>query len=226
MTQYSNQPAPQAFDWNSPLPDIQQTQSVLVPDGRYAFQVKSKNFTSWTSGKLAGFPKCEITLTVWNETGAETEVKANLTLADSMIWMVRQFWRACGEHVRPNEPFCPPWSTILGRQGWLDLGHRSYKDKDNNEKTVNEIKKYLEPDGRPIPPLASQYQQQYQQPQYTQQQAANAFGPAPTYPQQQYPQQTNSQYVPAHPVDDGDVPRQQPQYQQPPQAGSDNLLPF
>ena len=154
--QPQQQQAQPGYDWNSALPDIQKANAQLVPDGRYAFQVKSKNFTYWPSGKLAGYPKCEIVLTVWNESGTETEVSANLTLADSMIWIVRQFWQSVGENVQPNAPFAPPWGTINGRTGWLDLGHRTYKDKDGNEHTVNDVKKYLEPDGRPFPPMPQQ----------------------------------------------------------------------
>lgn len=183
MTQYygnqqyggQQQPsAPQNYDWNSALPDKPKQDRPLVPDGRYAFQVKSKNFTYWESGKLAGYPKCELELTVWNESGAATVINVNLTLADSMIWMVRQFWRSVGENVQPNAPFVPPWGTILGRQGWANIGHRSYvSTKDNQQKTINEVKSYLEPDGRPFPPMA----QQYEQTQYEQQ--AQPDGPIP-----------------------------------------------
>lgn len=161
--QPQQQQAQPGYDWNSALPDIQKANAQLVPDGRYAFQVKTAAFTYWSNGKLAGYPKCELVLNVWNESGTETEVSANLTLADSMVWIVRQFWCAVGERVMKDEPFCPPWSTIKGRMGWLDLGHRTYKDKDNNNKTVNDVKRYLEPDGRPFPPMPQQ--QQFQQPQ-------------------------------------------------------------
>ena len=169
------QPSAQAnYNWNSALPDKPRVERVLVPDGRYAFQVKSKNFTYWESGKLAGFPKCEIVLQVWNESGTQAEVSANLTLADSMVFVVRQFWSAVGENVQPNVPFAPPWGTIQGRQGWLELSHRSYvSTRDNQQKTVNEVKRYLEPDGRPLPPMPQQTQQeqpqQHEQTQYDQQ---------------------------------------------------------
>lgn len=183
MTQYYNQqqygtqqPQQQAapYDWSTPLPDKPAPEHVLVPDGRYAFVVKSKNFTYWAQGKLAGYPKCELTLTVWNESGATTDIQVNLTLADSMIFIVRQFWRAVGENVQPNAPFAPPWGTIQGRQGWADISHRSYMStKDNQQKTVNEVKRYIEPDGRPFPPMP----QQHEQTQYEQQQQSDGTIP-------------------------------------------------
>lgn len=141
--------------WNDPLPPGRDMDP--VEPGEYLFRVVSWSRKVWERGKLIGANYAEVELELQNP--QRTIVKVNLTLAASIINIVRSFFRSIGFDCRHGEPFVPRWNEIIGKFGWCEIDHYKHTDKDGNERVLNNLKKFLEPKGdTPKPESVPQHQ--------------------------------------------------------------------
>jgi hypothetical protein len=72
----------------------------------------------------------------------------------------------------------PHWNEVIGKSGYVKIKHRTYKTKDGEERTTNDVDSYIHPDDwdkvvgaqQPAPaqpaaqPVAAPQQQQTQMP--------------------------------------------------------------
>lgn len=111
---------------------------VLLPEGDYDFVVTNferGNFPG--SGKIPPCLKAIITLNVKSELGNIT-LKVDLMLAKVVEWKLCAFFRSIGQK-KHGEPLKPNWNTVIGSTGRAHIKQRQYLNKNNEERTINEI---------------------------------------------------------------------------------------
>ncbi|PKM72829.1 MAG: DUF669 domain-containing protein [Firmicutes bacterium HGW-Firmicutes-16] len=131
------------LEWESAIEH--DSEYVLLPAGDYDFTV-----TNFERGRHAGsdkLPPCKkavLALELDSEAGSTT-LKHNLFLHSSTEGLLCAFFVSIGQR-KHGERLTMNWSTVIGSKGRCKVGVRTYKNKDNEDVTINEIKKFYEPD--------------------------------------------------------------------------------
>lgn len=150
----------------------------LLPDGLYPFMVedlKKERFPG--SAKMGPCPKAALELKVLTDAGWKT-VHDNIFLSTKSQWRIARFFEGLGYAKNPETGRVPMrWNEVVGKQGWLKLGHREYTSQ-GQQRTVNEVQEYLKPKDWPDASAAAQPSQPEQQSQ----QPAQAAMPIPPQP--------------------------------------------
>jgi len=139
------------LDWESSIEH--DSEFVLLPAGDYDFTV-----TSFERGRHAGsdkLPPCKkavLSLEIDSETGPAT-LKHNLFLHSSTEGLLCSFFIAIGQR-KYGERIPMNWNAVIGSKGRCKVGVRTYKNKDNEDVTINEIKKFYEPVPGTVPASA------------------------------------------------------------------------
>ncbi len=139
-----NQNHNQELDWDAPIPDVPEW--TVIPEGTYFFQVVGAARGQWDEkvNRVGGSKYMDLSLQITDAQGISYgEIKDKLTLHPSMIWKIRQFWRAVGEPVIEGQPFQAPWGRILGARGQCKLVIREYTNKDGEKKEINNVKEFI-----------------------------------------------------------------------------------
>lgn len=144
-----------AFNWDSTI-EKDGGDFKLLPEGIYPFTIKKleKGFFNGSSN-VPPCPRAQLTLRVG--TGMDvSDVTEGLLLDDSLEWKLCQFFTGIGAR-KHGEPLAMNWDDdfIVGKTGWVQIGHRSYTNKDGEEKVGNQVEKFLDPvdfppDGKPV----------------------------------------------------------------------------
>ena len=162
----------------------QENEFVLLDEGVYNFTVSKmeKKVYDGNSAKIPnGCPYAELTIQVESQKGT-ANIKERLYLMKSMLWKLTQFFAGIGQPVVTGQPFTPNWSTVIGSKGKAEITQHYYTNQNGDDRTNNQISRYLKPQD-PTPAVnASVANQQMNQGQMNQPQM-----PFPQQPQQ--PQQ-------------------------------------
>ena len=129
-----------ALDWDSVI-DQDGAPFVLLDEGEYNFTIQEfKRAIFPGSQKIQQCPKAELVLNIENI----TTVKTDLILAPQLMWKLASFARSIG--VKKHGEACTiPWDSIVGYSGRCKIKHRSYIDKNGENKTTNEVDSFLDP---------------------------------------------------------------------------------
>lgn len=168
---------------------------ILFEPGVYRFTVSSWERGRYDGGKNIGAcPRASITLKVAGANGQSGTVTESMLLHTKTRWRIAQFFESMGFPKDPDSGKVQlDWNAIEGRSGFLKLKHRKTEDRDGNERTYNEVDKFLPANSREIPVILLGGQPQ----------AAPAYqAPAPVYQAQPVPQapQTQAPYQYQMPV--------------------------
>ena len=144
-----------ALDWDDEISN-DAPEYVTLPEGEYDFTVTGFERGRYQPGPNAKLPPCnmaQLTLEVQTPDGMSVPVRDRLFLHSSTEGFLCEFCtcigqRRHGERVRMN------WGAVPGAKGRARVGVRSYQ-KDGETRTINEIKKYLEPKESPAPAPAA-----------------------------------------------------------------------
>ena len=99
-----------------------------------------------------------------------TTVTERLYLLKSMQWKLTEFFRCLGQQVVTGQPFQPNWN-IVGKTGIAELSVHQYTNRNGEERTNNQVKRFKAPeDGTTPQNVAQQQPVQQAQPQPVQQQ--------------------------------------------------------
>lgn len=162
----------------------QENEFVLLDEGVYNFTVSKmeKKVYDGNSTKIPnGCPYAELTIQVESQKGT-ANIKERLYLMKSMLWKLTQFFAGIGQPVVTGQPFTPNWSTVIGSKGKAEITQHHYTNQNGDDRTNNQISRYLKPQD-PTPAVnANVANQQMNQGQMNQPQM-----PFPQQPQQ--PQQ-------------------------------------
>ena len=134
MNDFDTNPQGHALDWDDEISN-DSPEYITLPEGEYDFTV-----TGFERGRYQPGPTAKFSLLC-------VPVRDRLFLHSSTEGFLCEFFTAIGlrrhgERVRMN------WKSVLGAKGRAKVGVRSYQN-DGETRTINEIKKYLEPKDPP-----------------------------------------------------------------------------
>lgn len=151
MTDMNNKNAQEmCMDWNDTIENDGMDFTPL-PDGTYVFEVTG--FERARHAGSANLPACNkaaLTLTVFGEEGKTSRVFCDLFLFKTMEWKLSEFFRSIGQK-KHGERYTPDWNKVLGARGRANVRVATYTDKNGNERTKNEIEKFLDYDAAEMP---------------------------------------------------------------------------
>ena len=118
---------------------------ILLDEGDYNFIV-----TNFERGRFPGgqkIPACnKATITVQIETDKGLSViKFDLLLYRSVEWRISSFFRCIGQK-KHGEKLTMNWNTVIGSVGRAHVTQRKYKNNYGEEKTVNDIGRFIDYD--------------------------------------------------------------------------------
>lgn len=129
-----------SFNWDSTIENDGSDFKLLDP-GVYPFTVKALEKSYYNGGsKIPPCPKALLTLRV----NGETDVTDGLLLDDSLEWKLCQFFTAIGAR-RHGEKLKMDWDGVVGRAGYVEIGHRKWTGNDGQERDANQVERYVDP---------------------------------------------------------------------------------
>lgn len=116
---------------------------ILLDESEYAFTV-----TKFERGRFPGstkIPPCNkatLTLAIDSDQG-RTSVNADLIMYSSMEWKLSQFLRSVGLK-KEGEKVRVKWDQLVGKKGRCMIKHRTYTNKNGEEKQTNDIDRFID----------------------------------------------------------------------------------
>lgn len=123
----------------------------ILPDGKYKFEVLKLERARYAGGtKLPPCNQANVTVVVSDDTGASRNIEEKFKLHSKMEWILCAFFRSIGLRKK-DEPLQMKWNEIVGKTGWCEVGHRSFKGDKGDDVTINQIAKWIAPEEAPQP---------------------------------------------------------------------------
>lgn len=139
------------MDWDDAIENDGE-EFVTLPEGDYIFRVANFErgyYESKEGSKLPSCPEAVLTLAIDHD-GQTVNVFDRLKLHKSMEWRLASFFRAIGLK-KHGERLVMDWAKVPGAMGRVHLKPRKYKGADGEEKTVNNVNKYIDYDESKMP---------------------------------------------------------------------------
>lgn len=121
---------------------------VLLPEGEYDFKIHKfeKDFyTAKPDAKIPSCPVANISLIIKNDEGETSYVHEKIFVHGGNKWQLLQFFTCLGLRKHGDGSTKMPWDQVAGATGRCKIGVRTYKHKDGSDRTVNTVKKWLDP---------------------------------------------------------------------------------
>lgn len=120
---------------------------VLLPDGEYPFAVAKVERGSFKgSVKVPACNKVDVGVIVNGGDKGRSYVTKMFLMHTSCLGFIYEFLTAIGLHKKGEGSGPIPWGKVqTGMEGRCRVATRTYKTQSGEEKTVNEIKKWLPP---------------------------------------------------------------------------------
>lgn len=117
----------------------------ILPEGEYNFTVTGFERSRFPgSAKVPSCPKAVLTLTVDTPQGPAT-VRTDILLYRNFEWRISSFFRCIGQK-KQGEKITMNWSKVLGSRGRAKIRPRTYTDKWNTQKEVNDVEYFIDYD--------------------------------------------------------------------------------
>lgn len=118
---------------------------VLLEEGDYNFTVTNFERGRFPGGqKIPACNKASITVQIETEAGL-TLIKFDLLLYRSVEWRISSFFRCIGQK-KHGEKLTMNWDTVIGSKGRAHVTQRKYTNNYGEEKTVNDIGRFIDYD--------------------------------------------------------------------------------
>lgn len=132
------------MDWDDQIENDGQ-EFVLLPEGEYNFTVVSFERGRYVGGaKIPACNKATITVQIEAKEGLAT-IRFDLYLYRSVEWKISSFFRCIGQK-KHGERLAMNWSAVVGSKGRAHVKQRSYTNSYGEEKTVNEVDRFIDYD--------------------------------------------------------------------------------
>lgn len=118
---------------------------ITLPEGDYSFTITDFERARYPgSEKIPACSKAALTAAVDTEEG-KVLVHFDLILWSTLEWKLAQFFRCIGmkEHGKDMKM---DWTKVKGRQGRAHIRPRRYTDRYGQERTANELERFLDYD--------------------------------------------------------------------------------
>ncbi len=126
------------LNWDDEI-EKESPEYIMLPEGEYDFEVISFERARYAGGdKLPPCHQVKLKLQITVPEGTVT-INHNLFLHSRVEGMLSAFFNCIG-HKKHGEKLKMNWTLVPGSKGRVKVGTRTY-----NEKTFNEIKRFLEP---------------------------------------------------------------------------------
>lgn len=132
-----------ALSWDDCIENDGGEYTKLEP-GTYQFVVTEFK-REWYQGgaKIPACNKAVLQLSVDGLSQGKANVRHQLLLHTETEWTIAAFFTAIGQR-RKGEKLKPNWDTVDGSTGWAEIGLREYKTDKGEDRTTNEVVKFLE----------------------------------------------------------------------------------
>lgn len=132
------------LDWSDVIENDGKT-AITLPEGDYTFTVTAFERGRFPGGaKIPACNKANLVLDVAAEEGV-AHIRTDLLLHRNVEWKLSGFFRSIGQKQK-GERLVMDWSKVVGSRGRAHIIVRSYVDRDGNERTVNDVERYLDYD--------------------------------------------------------------------------------
>jgi hypothetical protein len=132
------------MDWNDAIESDGQ-EFIVLEEGDYNFRVTSFERGHFPgSAKIPACNKAAITVLVETPDG-NASVKFDLILFRTLEWRISAFFRCIGQK-KHGERLVMDWNKVLGSQGRAHFKPRNYTNSYGEEKTVNDIDRFIDYD--------------------------------------------------------------------------------
>lgn len=140
------------LDWDSEIEKDGQ-EYITLPEGVYPFTVMNFERARYNPSAKAKLPPCNMAVMSLQFKGAEgvATIKDKLYLHSSVEWRLCAFFTCIGQR-KHGERISMNWNAVPGASGIAKLGIRTYTDDKGQERAINEVLEYLEPDESYVPP--------------------------------------------------------------------------
>lgn len=132
------------MDWDDAIENDGQ-EFIILPEGDYNFTI-----TNFERGRFPGSVKMSVcnkatlTLQVNTKDGVAT-VFINLILNRLVEWCISAFFRCIGQK-KHGERLIMYWNKVVGSSGRAHFKPRTYKNKDGNDRQVNDCDRFYDYD--------------------------------------------------------------------------------
>lgn len=113
--------------------------------GRFSIAKVKRSYFSG-SEKLTAGDMAVLDLIVTDATGGEATITDRIILNTALLWKITQLAKCIGEieaDAPDGETFTMPWMDLVGRNGFCVIGHRTWTDSMGQQRTANEVKRYV-----------------------------------------------------------------------------------
>ena len=156
----------------------------ILPAGDYNFTVSKMERARFPgSAKMPACNQAKLELTAHSPEHGDVTIYHNLFLHTKTEGFLSNFFTGIGQK-RKGEPLRMNWGQVVGATGRLQLEVSTFKGRDGEDRTKNEVKQFYEYEAQQS--YQAPAQQSYQQPQQQVYQQ-------PTQPQYQQPAQQTQQ---------------------------------
>jgi len=139
------------LDWEGAIEH--DSEFVLFPAGDYNFTVTNFERGRYPGGdKLPPCNKAVLSLELEGEAGLTTTIKRDLFLHSSTEGFLCEFFTSIGQR-KHGERVTMNWGAVIGAKGRCKVIIRTFKGKDGEDISINDVKKFYEPD--PNDPVSS-----------------------------------------------------------------------
>lgn len=149
MSEYANDVQGFEIGWDDEI-EHDSPDYITLPEGEYDFTVTGFERGRFQPGPNSKLPPCNmavLTIELRTPDGICVPVKDKLYLHSSTEGFLCEFFTSIGQR-RHGERIRMNWGAVTGAKGRAKVGVRTYQ-KAGEERTINEIKKYLEPVEQP-----------------------------------------------------------------------------
>lgn len=150
---YNNSAANGCMDWDDTL-ESDGKEFIVLPEGDYTFTVTDFERGRYPgSAKIPPCNKASLVLEVKTEDGI-AHVRTDLILYRSLEWKISSFFRSIGQKQK-GERLVMNWNRVVGSVGRAHIKPRNYTDRDGNERTANDVDRYLDYDPEKMPGMTA-----------------------------------------------------------------------
>ena len=137
------------MDWNDSI-ENDGTELTTVEEGDYTFRISGFERARYVgSAKIPACNKASITVDILTKDGKPAICKFDLILYRSLEWKLSAFFRSIGQK-KHGEKLTMDWSKVLNSYGRAHFKPRTYTNNNGEEKTVNDLDKFLDYDEEAI----------------------------------------------------------------------------